>query len=139
MPLILTLSTDEAGYEAFAEEGDKQLESAQYTEKAFFMTRKFIYRALEDRVAGMDDVLNWHYLPGTRQEGEMRPRLLRRAIDSALEMIDHHNRTTGDEELNGTNAASPYIARLSLGAVVMLRKNIAALESIEARCAIPDP
>lgn len=94
------------------------------------MTRKFIQHALQHPVAGMEDVLSWHYLPAsTLQEGDSeRPRLLRRAIDRALEMVEHHNSTTTGDE----HKASAFIPRLSLGAVVMLRKYVTILEGIES-------
>ncbi|PLB53184.1 putative ubiquitin-conjugating enzyme [Aspergillus steynii IBT 23096] len=130
--LVKTPFYNEAGYEAFAEEGNKQLESALYTEKAFLLARMFIEHALEESVGGLEDVLTWHYLPSTRA-GDERPRLLRRAIDTALEMIDHHNRTAAGDDLDETNVASAFVKRLSLGAVVMLRKHITAFERIEAK------
>ncbi|THC89413.1 hypothetical protein EYZ11_011143 [Aspergillus tanneri] len=125
---------NEAGYEAFAAEGNKQVESIQYSEKAFLITRKFIQHALEHPVAGMEDVLTWHYFPNLKQQEEscVRPQLLRRAIEGALSMIEHHNRTSTVESIGEDDVASAFVPRLSLGAVVLLRKHIHALEQIES-------
>ncbi|OGM41768.1 ubiquitin conjugating enzyme [Aspergillus bombycis] len=125
---------NEAGYETLAAEEDRHVESTQYTEKAFLITRTFIQHALENPTAGLEDVLAWHYFAEPRQEQNnagIRPRLLRRAIDEALGMIEHHNRTTAGEKLSEEHAASAFVSRLSLGAVVMLRKHINTLEKIE--------
>ncbi|KAI9043677.1 ubiquitin-conjugating enzyme [Aspergillus affinis] len=102
---------NEAGYEAFAEGGNKILEFAQYTEKAFLMTRKFIQHALQHPVAGMENVIAWHYFPAsTPQDGDnVRPRLLCRAIEEGLKMIQHHNRTRPSDGLDETNVASAFI------------------------------
>ncbi|RMZ47395.1 hypothetical protein AFCA_007528 [Aspergillus flavus] len=125
---------NEAGYETLAAEEDRRVESTQYTEKAFLLTRKFIQHALENPIAGLEDVLAWHYFAGPQQEHNdtcIRPRLLRRAIDEALSMIEHHNRTPAGGKLSEEHAASAFVSRLSLGAVVMLRKHITTLEKIE--------
>ncbi|KAL1857895.1 hypothetical protein Plec18167_001701 [Paecilomyces lecythidis] len=72
---------NEAGFEAFASEGDTRIEASQYTERAFVMTRNFIKYALENPVPGFEDVLIWYYLPGPGgPEGSQRPQLLRQAI-----------------------------------------------------------
>lgn len=120
---------DEAGYEALAAEGGRRVESGQYTEKTFLLARNFIKHALRNPVAGFEDVLSWNYLSSPAKDDKTeRPRLLRLAIDSALAMIEHHNNTAGK---TSEDAASPFVSRLSLGAVVMLRKHVAALEEVE--------
>ncbi|KAE8356515.1 hypothetical protein BDV28DRAFT_126770 [Aspergillus coremiiformis] len=127
---------NEAGYEALATQDNRRIESTQYTEKAFLLTRSFIQHALENPIAGLEDVLAWYYLPEPRQQQDSdrcnRPRLLRRAIDEALGMIEHHNRTPAGDKLSEEQAASAFVSRLSLGAVVILRKHISALERIES-------
>lgn len=138
--LVKTPFYNEAGFEIFASEGDGRVESIQYTEKAFVLTRHFIDIALRQPVAGFEDVLIWHYLPGPVRNDENdntaeleHPRLLRKAISEAKAMIEHHNATSSSSaETIEKNAASPFVNRLSLGAVIMLRKHIAALEKIEA-------
>lgn len=127
----LLTRADEAGFEELAAEGGKQVESGQYTEKAFLLSRTFIKHALCKPVAGFEDVLAWNYLAGPAKGDKVeRPRLLRVAIESALAMIEHHNNTSG--KATEESAASPFVFRLSLGAVVMLRKHVAGLEEVES-------
>ncbi|RMJ24639.1 Ubiquitin-conjugating enzyme [Aspergillus sp. HF37] len=127
--LVKTPFYNEAGYEALAAEGGRRVESGQYTEKIFLLARNFIRHALPNPVAGFEDVLSWNYLASpVKDDKTERPRLLRLAIDSALSMIEHHNNTAGKAS---EDAASPFVSRLSLGAVVMLRKHVAALEEVE--------
>lgn len=107
------------------------MESTQYTEKAFVMTRTFIKRALEQPVPDFEDVLTWHYLPGPMVNGgPHRPELLKKTITEARTMIDHYNSTYGAGPGHIASPASSFVARLSLGAIVMLRKHISALEEI---------
>ncbi|KAE8367707.1 hypothetical protein BDV27DRAFT_123525 [Aspergillus caelatus] len=125
---------NEAGYETLAAEEDRRVESTQYTEKAFLITRTFIQHALANPIAGLEDVLAWHYFADPQQKHNdtcIRPQLLRRAIDEALNMIEHHNRTPAGAKLSEEHAASAFVSRLSLGAVVMLRKHVTTLENIE--------
>ncbi|RAK98271.1 ubiquitin-conjugating enzyme E2 [Aspergillus ibericus CBS 121593] len=125
---------NEAGYEALAAEGNRRVESSQYTEKTFLMTRKFIKHALEQPVVGMEDVVAWNYLaiPADSSDNN-RPVLLRRAIEAALAMIEHYNSSTSGDG----SSASAFVSRLSLGAVVMLRKHVTDLEKLEAATTAP--
>ncbi|KAL2818863.1 hypothetical protein BJX63DRAFT_428938 [Aspergillus granulosus] len=118
---------NEAGYEVLAAEDSKRVESAQYTEKAFLMTRRFILHALECPVGGLEDVLIWHYFP---DPSSTRPQLLCRAIKEALDMIECHGRTVSDGNFQESRA-SPFLPRLSLGAVVMLKRHVASLQKLE--------
>ncbi|KAF9893124.1 hypothetical protein FE257_012535 [Aspergillus nanangensis] len=123
---------NEAGYETLAAEGDRRVESVQYTEKTFLMTRQFIHHALKNPVSDFEDIIIWHYLPSLDGEGRGdRPQLLRRVCENALHMIEHHIRTSIGERVDVSDVASPFIPRLSLGAVVMLRKHVNALEKLE--------
>jgi ubiquitin-conjugating enzyme E2 O len=45
-------------------------------------------------------------------------------------MIEHHNNTSTTDKFE-ENAAAPFVSRLSLGAVVMLRKHVTDLEKME--------
>jgi ubiquitin-conjugating enzyme E2 O len=127
---------DEAGFDKFASEGDRRIESSQYTEKAFVMTRAFIKHALEKPMGDFGDILAWHYLPGP--EADDRPNLLQRAIAEARRMIDHHNTQSDQKEESDDAPASPFVARLSLGAVVMLRRHLDGLEKIHKQSEIED-
>ncbi|KAJ9257191.1 hypothetical protein DTO212C5_8916 [Paecilomyces variotii] len=123
---------NEAGFEAFASEGDSRVEATQYTERAFVMTRTFIKYALENPVPSFEDVLVWHYLPGPAEgDGSRRPELLKQVISEGNSMIDHYNYNS-DKAVTKDNAASPFVSRLSLGAVVMLRKHVTTLQRILA-------
>ncbi|RDW86862.1 ubiquitin-conjugating enzyme E2 [Aspergillus mulundensis] len=115
---------NEAGYESLAAEGSRCIEASQYTEKVFLMTRRFILRALEHPVSGLEDVLAWNYVPGST-----RPRLLGKAIQRARQMIEHHD--CPSEQIDQDPAASAFCSRLSLGGVVMLQKHLSALERLE--------
>ncbi|GLB09618.1 hypothetical protein AtubIFM57258_005544 [Aspergillus tubingensis] len=130
MGLVLVQSPfyNEAGYEVFAAEGGRRVESDKYTEKTFLTTRRYIKYALDHQVSGMEDIVAWNYLPSRlKSEDCSRPLLLRRAIDTALAMIEHYEHTGSGEE----RSASAFVSRLSLGAVVMLRKYITELEALE--------
>ncbi|KAL5000292.1 hypothetical protein BDV10DRAFT_163138 [Aspergillus recurvatus] len=127
MGLILVKNPfyNEAGYESLAAEGSRVIESSRYTEKVFLMTRRFILHALEHPVRGLEDVLIWNYVPGPPST---RPQLLRKAIQDAKEMIEHHDRTSESDQ---SSQASAFCSRLSLGAVVMLRKLVSTFEKLE--------
>ncbi|CBF83338.1 ubiquitin-conjugating enzyme E2 [Aspergillus nidulans FGSC A4] len=130
-PPFLHLSThtqtlsDEAGYESLAAKGSRTIESSQYKEKVFLLTRRFIIHALEHPIRGLEDVLVWNYLPGLPSP---RPQLLRKAIQEARVMIEHHNRTS---ESHQDSKASAFCSRLSQGATVLLQKLVSALERLE--------
>ncbi|RAH72853.1 ubiquitin-conjugating enzyme E2 [Aspergillus aculeatinus CBS 121060] len=121
---------NEPGFETLATDEEKRIDSIQYTERAFLLTRKLMIHALANEVSGFDDVTSWLYFPASTIALDMnRPHLIRRAIDDALAMIEHHHRTsTGQDPAVGD--ASAYMSRLSLGAVVMLQKHIADLEKL---------
>ncbi|KAF7180137.1 hypothetical protein CNMCM7691_009304 [Aspergillus felis] len=130
---------NEAGYDVLAVDDNRRVESSQYTEKAFLTTRIFIKHALQRPVAGLEDVLTWNYLEsGQGDDASSRPHLLRRALNSAVGMIEHHNNTSATDKLGEENAAAPFVSRLSLGAVVMLRKHVTDLENIESTITASD-
>ncbi|KAL6240011.1 hypothetical protein BDW75DRAFT_992 [Aspergillus navahoensis] len=116
---------NEAGYESLAAEGSRVVESSRYTEKVFLMARRFILHALEHPISGLENVLIWNYVPGPPST---RPQLLRKAIQDAREMIEHHDRTSESDQ---GSRASPFCSRLSLGAVLMLRKLVSTFEKLE--------
>ncbi|KAL4781835.1 hypothetical protein BJX76DRAFT_311793 [Aspergillus varians] len=122
---------NEAGYEVLAAEDNRHVESSRYAEKTFLRTRKFILHALNHPVRGLEDVLVWHYLPGPSSAG---PQLLRKAIQEALGMIEHHTRTF--QQADQGPQASAFCSRLSLGAVIMLKRHIEALQALELELGI---
>ncbi|KAL2834929.1 hypothetical protein BDW59DRAFT_1214 [Aspergillus cavernicola] len=119
---------NEAGYEVLAADGSRSVDSFQYSEKTFLMTRKFILHALNHSVRGLEDVLTWHYLPDS---SSTRPQLLRRAIHEALEMIEHHSCSSSGQS-DQEPKPSTFLSHLSLGAVVMLKRHVAAFEELES-------
>ncbi|PYI25700.1 hypothetical protein BP00DRAFT_88324 [Aspergillus indologenus CBS 114.80] len=123
---------NEPGFETLATDEEKRSDSIQYTERAFLLTRKLMIYALAHEVSGFEDVTSWLYFPAPTTALNMnRPHLIRRAIEDALAMIEHHHRTSPGQD-SSAEEASPYMSRLSLGAVVMLRKHIADLERLHA-------
>ncbi|RAL07114.1 ubiquitin-conjugating enzyme E2 [Aspergillus homomorphus CBS 101889] len=125
---------NEPGFETLATVEEMRIDSMQYTEKTFLMTRKFIKHALGKPVFGIEDILAWTYLPSPTNAKDMnRPCLLHRAILDARAMIEHHNKAASEQDTHAKDA-SEYLSRLSLGAVVVLQKLIADLERIEASC-----
>ncbi|KAL2863678.1 ubiquitin-conjugating enzyme E2 [Aspergillus lucknowensis] len=119
---------NEAGYETLAAEGSGSVESSQYTEKAFLMSRKYILHALVRPVRGLEDVLIWNYLPSP---SSTRPQLLRKAIEEALKLIEHHNRTTSQENSQELRA-SEFLSRLSVGAAITLQKHVESLQKLKS-------
>ncbi|PYH42354.1 ubiquitin-conjugating enzyme E2, partial [Aspergillus saccharolyticus JOP 1030-1] len=117
---------NEPGFERLAMDDDERVESIQYTERVFILTRKFILRALERGVSGFDDVLVWLYLPALAAADEMnRPDLLRKVIADARSMIKHQACTAEPDAHR--EKASAYLSRLSLGAALMLDKYVSDL------------
>ncbi|KAI9371857.1 hypothetical protein BJX61DRAFT_484499 [Aspergillus egyptiacus] len=127
--LVKTPFYNEAGYEALAAEDSRRVEASQYSERAFLMTRNFILHALNHGVSGLEDILAWNYLPASPS---IRPQLLRRAIQGALAKIEHHNRTSSEQSDQGPSPSMPS-SRLSLGAVAILKRHIADLETVESQ------
>ncbi|KAL4945466.1 hypothetical protein BDV06DRAFT_219300 [Aspergillus oleicola] len=100
------------------------------------MTRKFILHAIEHPIHGLEDILVWHYLPSPGSDSSIpRPNLLRKSIQSALDMIAHHEHTAF-QELDHVPPVSAFCDRLSLGAVVLLRKHAGVIPFIWATCLV---
>ncbi|OJJ44310.1 hypothetical protein ASPZODRAFT_135116 [Penicilliopsis zonata CBS 506.65] len=126
--LVRTPYYNEAGYDALQYQGIGLMESAQYSERAFILSRSFMEHALKKSVAGLDDVLDWIYLPG---DGVDRPHLIHKARELVESMIEHHCNTVNVTGLN-TAPASDFIHRLTSGAVSILRGHLTALAKIES-------
>ncbi|KAL3482353.1 hypothetical protein BJX99DRAFT_1047 [Aspergillus californicus] len=119
---------NEAGYEALAVEDSRHADSSKYSEKTFLMARRFILHALKHPVAGLEDILTWHYLPDS---SSVRPQLLRRAIHEARVLIEH-SKCTSSGQGDGDPTLSTLFSRLSLGAVIILKRHVADLEKLES-------
>jgi hypothetical protein len=92
------------------------------------MTRAFIKHALEKPIGDFADILAWHYFSGP--EPGKRPNLLQKAISEARRMIDHYNIQSDQKQESDGGPTSPFVTRLSLGAGVMFRRHLDALEKI---------
>ncbi|KAI9870884.1 MAG: hypothetical protein M1830_003669, partial [Pleopsidium flavum] len=119
---------NEAGFDALIGTEESQITSAHYTERAFVMAKGFVRHALQHSVGGFEDVLSWLYLPG---QGE-RPQLLRKILDESKGIIRRSEAKLGEggEGPAGSSesAFSEGIARISSGALILLRKHVVALE-----------
>jgi ubiquitin-conjugating enzyme E2 O len=92
------------------------------------LTRHFIKHALTHPTLALEDVLDWEYLPGAVPD-QPSPNNLTKAISGANAMIEHYNSTL-DVKTESYPASSPFVVRLSLGAVAMLRRHVHDLEKI---------
>ncbi|KAK5084532.1 hypothetical protein LTR05_005610 [Lithohypha guttulata] len=144
---------NEAGYEGYAETQEYKVESLQYSEKAYIMSRNFVKHAISCPIPGMEDVLAWIYLPRRSNESyshktaDRRQCVLSQVISRSQALIrrseelrgpskqlggedDDHN----DQLLSGDGKSDDdttvFLSPLSVGAVVMLRKTIESLSEI---------
>lgn len=133
---------NEAGFEDLAADGAYTVESLQYTEKAYIITRGFIKHALQYPVVGFEDILSWMYLPATDSQvaqtstAQHRPDLLRKSILRARNLMDRAQSVEGympDQDLlDGTGHPSKdgFLRKPSKGANVMLKRQVEDLEKI---------
>ena len=119
---------NEAGFDVLIGTEENRTASAQYTEKAFVMAKRFVASALELRsglrLSGFEDILKWLYLPSG--EG---PNLLQLIIQESKALLPE-NLATGaslERQCPGSRASS---LKLSSGALIILRRNLESLEQI---------
>lgn len=115
----------EAGYEARAGLAEAQVPSQLYSERTYFRTREFITHAILKGVDGFDDLINWLYLDRSLNA----PLLLNKAIEAAQEVVDADQIM---EQIGGRPNLRGGLSIISKGAVVMLRRQKDAMESIKA-------
>ena len=86
------------------------------------MAKGFIHHALQHPPAGLEDIITWLY---SKEDG---PRLLQKVIDESKHKcaMEDNGETSASDREGGTRRC----IQLSSGAVKMLRKQIAALETI---------
>jgi ubiquitin-conjugating enzyme E2 O len=113
---------NEAGYDVHREAPETKLSSALYTERAYFRARAFIVHALTNTPAIDPFKSELEYLYLSFREGA--PGLLDKAIAAANEIL-HKSEGGGDEERDG-------LRRISLGAVVMLKRQVDKLQEISS-------
>ncbi|PSN72288.1 hypothetical protein BS50DRAFT_569813 [Corynespora cassiicola Philippines] len=111
---------NEAGYDVHREAPETKLNSALYTERAYFRARAFIAYALTNEVQPFTEELRYMY----RDQSPGAPRLLDKAIDAAKEVIERSSGGTDEGERDG-------LRKISLGAVVMLRRQMEKLQSLK--------
>ncbi|KAF1951559.1 hypothetical protein CC80DRAFT_495963 [Byssothecium circinans] len=109
---------NEAGYDVHRSAPETKLNSALYTERAYFRARGFIAHALTNSVAPFDEELRWLY----KSQEEGAPGLLGKAIEASNAILQRSQ--DGDEE------ERDGLTKVSLGATVMLRRAVEKLEGL---------
>lgn len=112
---------NEAGYDIHREAPETKLSSALYTERAHFRARAFIVHALTENVEPFAEELKYFYL--SKKEGA--PRLLEKATVAAKDILERSEK--------GEDVERDGLRRISLGAVVMLQRQLAKLEELMAQ------
>jgi len=113
---------NEAGYDVHRAAPETKLSSALYTERSYFRSRAFIAHALTYGVTPFSDELVSLY----RHRAGGAPNLLDKAIQVAKEILERSADQQDESERDGLN-------KVSLGAVVMLRREVERLEQIRAQ------
>ncbi|KAF2027306.1 hypothetical protein EK21DRAFT_72251 [Setomelanomma holmii] len=111
---------NEAGYDVHRSAPETKLSSALYTERAYFRARAFITHALTNDVSPFKQELEYLY----RSQVEGAPRLLNKAIEAGKEVVERSANGSEDGERDG-------LRTMSLGAVVMLKRQIEKLEGLQ--------
>jgi ubiquitin-conjugating enzyme E2 O len=111
---------NEAGYDVQRSAPETRLNSALYTERAYFRARAFIHHALTNQVAPFAQELEYLY----RSTAPDAPGLLDKAIDAAKDVVERSANAGDEGERDG-------LRTISLGAVVMLRRQIEKLEALK--------
>ncbi|OCL04684.1 hypothetical protein AOQ84DRAFT_345944 [Glonium stellatum] len=110
---------NEAGYDIRLGSPETSLPSALYTERAYFRARAFIVHALTTPTHPFIDELKWLYL----DQSADAPKLLQKAVNEAKAIIERSGRKDEQRERDG-------LRRISLGAVVMLKRQVEKLEEL---------
>jgi ubiquitin-conjugating enzyme E2 O len=110
---------NEAGYDVHRSAPETKLNSALYTERAYFRSRAFIHHALTNEVAPFKQELNYLY----RSQGGDAPKLLDKAVEAAKEVVERSASGSEEGERDG-------LRTVSLGAVVMLKRQVEKLEAL---------
>ncbi|CAI6342495.1 unnamed protein product [Periconia digitata] len=111
---------NEAGYDVHRSAPETKLNSALYTERAYFRARGFIAHALSYPISIFDDEIQWLY----RSRDEGAPRLLDQAIEAAEDVL----RRSADD--SGNDSERDGLRRISLGATVMLSRQVERLKAL---------
>jgi ubiquitin-conjugating enzyme E2 O len=111
---------NEAGYDVHRSAPETKLSSALYTERAYFRARAFITHALSNEVEPFKQEMDYLY----RSQAEDAPRLLDKAIEAANEVVERSAN-------NGEAGERDGLRTMSLGAVVMLKRQVEKLEALK--------
>jgi ubiquitin-conjugating enzyme E2 O len=110
---------NEAGYDVHRSAPETKLSSALYTERAYFRARAFIHHALTNDVAPFAQELDFLY----RSTADDAPKLLDKAIEAAKDVVENSADASEEGERDG-------LRKISLGALVMLKRQVEKLEKL---------
>ncbi|KAG0632784.1 hypothetical protein HOY80DRAFT_897550 [Tuber brumale] len=123
---------NEAGFGVFEGADEVSLASALYSEKAYILSRGFVKHALETPMSGFEDEIKWLYLP--HQKGGLN--LLEAVICSTKEVV---KRSECEETIAGGKAeesARERVGNVTAGALILLKRNLQALERVMERVSL---
>ena len=103
------------------------LNSALYTEKAFILARGFVTHVLTHPVQGLEDVIRSIYLPEQEDGWNLLQEVVQQCRDIICRSEDKH--AVPDPSTVPDNGR---VVRVSAGALILLKRNLAALEGILA-------
>lgn len=111
---------NEAGYDVQRAAPETRLSSALYTERAYFRARAFINHALGNTIEPFAEELQYLY----RNDAPEAPHLLDKAIEAAKDVVERSTNAGEEGERDG-------LRTISLGAVVMLKRQVEKLEALK--------
>ncbi|KAF2133767.1 hypothetical protein P153DRAFT_362833 [Dothidotthia symphoricarpi CBS 119687] len=111
---------NEAGYDVHRSAPETKLSSALYTERAYFRARAFIDHALTSNVEPFTQELQYLY----RNQSDDAPQFLDKAIEAAKDVVERSASGSAEGERDG-------LRTISLGAVVMLKRQVVKLEALK--------
>ncbi|KAL8793027.1 MAG: hypothetical protein Q9195_004338 [Heterodermia aff. obscurata] len=107
---------NEAGFEILANTPDSVTTSAQYTERAFVLSRGFVQALFEKRPGGFDDVADWMYI------SRKGPRLLETVVGEARALLQR--KKEDGEGLEASPGFGNGNRKLSRGAAILLERTV---------------
>ncbi|KAF3918678.1 hypothetical protein AA313_de0206409 [Arthrobotrys entomopaga] len=120
---------NEAGFNVYLGAEEATVNANLYSERAYILSRGFVRRVLETQVHGLEDVLTYLYDP--RFNHGMQ--LLGEIVDKGKRIIQGSEGggylSSSDSGPNLASTVTDGIPKLTEGALVLLKKTIASLES----------
>lgn len=111
---------NEAGYDIHREMPETRLNSAIYSERAYFRARAFITHALTNPIHPFTEDLKYLYT----SEQPDAPRLLEKAIAASRDILERSENSDGSEK--------DGLRNISRGAAMMLKRQVDKLEELKA-------